>query len=338
VLTDREVLDSLSAGVLMASSDEVTRHANPAACRMLHVALDACLGQPVTLLLGMTASLADHGLTTPGAECRLELNLPAGPAGATLANVGGRGFVCLFRPTDEGRGADPHLARHERESAMAAIVAAFAHEIRNPLAAINAAAEMLRAEMPPPHGDAHIAIIERQVRRLAALARTPVLLGQPSSTQRVLCTVDQLVADAMAIVSGEAQRCRVVFDIAIEPGLPRVAVGERELVDALVALLENAVHASPAGDPVVVGARAIADGYGPRRRVAIEIVDRGAGMAPSEIALALRAFTTTKAGATGSGLALAHRAILDSGGRLALEAPPGQGLIARVELAAEEPR
>jgi|GEM_PF-3719055 len=335
MLTDREVLDSLSAGVLVAGHDEITGHANPSACRMLRLGAADCIDQPVSLLLGMTASLRDHGLSEHGAECRLELQLPSGPAGATLHNVDGRGFVCLFRSHEAGRGADPHLARLERESAIGAIVAAFAHEVRNPLAAISAAAEMLRADSPPHHGEAQLAIIERQVRRLTAFAHTPIALGRPSSAQRVLCAVDQLVADAVAVVSAEAQRREVAVTVAIVPGLPRVIVGERELVDALAALLENGVHASPAHFAVAVSAASMS---GPTPRVAIEIADRGQGMTPSQISDALRAYTTTKVGAAGSGLALAHRHIVDSGGRLALEAAPGRGLVARVELLAEEPR
>jgi nitrogen fixation/metabolism regulation signal transduction histidine kinase len=46
-LTDREVIDGLSAGVVIAGHDEIVAHANPAACRMLRAAASACLGQPV---------------------------------------------------------------------------------------------------------------------------------------------------------------------------------------------------------------------------------------------------------------------------------------------------
>ncbi|HVV83895.1 MAG TPA: histidine kinase dimerization/phospho-acceptor domain-containing protein [Kofleriaceae bacterium] len=339
MLTDREVLDSLSTGVLVAGSDEVTRHANPAACRMLGRAAAACIDQPVPLLLGMSASLRDHGLDEIDAERRLALELPVGPAGATLRNVGGCGFVCLFRPNDEGRGADRRLQDAERESAITAMLAAFAHEVRNPLAAITAAADMLRADLPPGPADAHLAIIDRQIRRLAALAYTPFALGLPTTTQRVQCTVTHLVTDALAIVAADAASRKVELRIELDPELPRVTVGERELVDALAALLENAIAASPVGAVVLLAARPLADDDAPLRpRVLIEISDRGAGMAPAEIAEALRAFHPTRLASNATGLALAHRHILDSGGRLAISGGAGRGLRVRVELAAEAPR
>jgi signal transduction histidine kinase len=337
-LTDREVLDGLSAGVVIAGRDEITLYANPAACRMLRATAAACVGQPVPLLLGIPASLRDHGLDSSDSECRFELNLPDGLAGATLQNVAGRGFVCLFRSCDEGRLADPGSLRVERESAIDALVAAFAHEIRNPLAALTAASEMLQSEIPPGIGEGNLAIILRQVRRLTALARAPVALGRASSVQRVLCAVDQLIADAIAAVSAEARRCCVGVEVALEPGLPRVSVGERELVDAIAEVLENAVHASLAGGNVAVAARRKAVEPSVPPRVAIEIVDRGAGLSPAELVESLRPFTTSKVNAAGTGLALAHRHIVDSGGRLAIEAAAGGGLAVHIELSAEEPR
>lgn len=338
MLTDRDVLDGLSAGVVIAGQDEIATHANPAACRMLRAAFTACVGQPVPLLLGMSASLRDHGLDVEGSECRLELNLPVGLAGATVQNVDGRGFVCLFRSYDEGRGADPQLLRAERLSAIEAIVAAFAHEIRNPLAALTTASEMLRVEVPPAVAEGNLAIIERQVRRLTALARAPIALGRASTVQRVLCTAEQLVADAIAMISPEARRCGIAVAVALEPELPRVSAGEREVVDALAEVLENAVHASPSGATVFVVARRIPPSPDVPPRVAIEVTDRGSGLRPAELVDSLRAFTTSKANAAGTGLALAHRNILDSGGRLAIEPAPGGGLAVRIELCAGEAR
>jgi len=332
MLSDREVLDALSTGVLIAGADEITSHANPAACRMLALDHASCLGQPVPLLLGLSASLRDHGLDANGSERRFVLSLPTGSAGATLRSVDGRGYVCLFRSADAGRGADAALQENERESALGAILAAFAHEVRNPLAALAAAVDLLRGELGTVDS-ASLEIIDRQVRRMVALSRAPIALGQPSITQRVRCRVDHLVLGAVAVVAPEAGRRNVEFSLRVER-LPRVVVGEREIVDALAELLENAVHASPAEGIVrISGWKRPAP-----ERVVIEIADRGPGMAPAEISEALRAFTTTKPRAVGSGLGLAHRLIRDSGGRLSLEPGPDAGLIVRVELPAEELR
>ena len=59
---------------------------------------------------------------------------------------------------------------------------------------------------------------------------------------------------------------------------------------------------------------------------------------PAELVESLRPFTTSKTNAVGTGLALAHRHIVDSGGRLAIEAAAGGGLAVHIELSAEEPR
>ncbi len=333
MLTDREAIDGLSTGVLIAGVDEVTTHINPAGYRMLALEPAACIGQPVPLLLGLSASLRDHGLALPESERRFVLNLPTGPAGATLCSIGVRGFVCLFRSSANGRGADALLLEDERESALGAIVAGFAHEVRNPLAALAAAVDLLRGELGPGQSEVNLSIIDRQVRRLVALSRAPIDLGRLSRVQRVRCDVARLIYAAVAMVAPEATR-REVEVVVRTPWMPQVLVGEREVVDALAELLENAVHASPRGAIVAVSTRSAPESG----RVVIEIIDRGAGMAPAQISEALRAYSTTKVGAVGIGLALAHRLIRDCGGLLALEPAIERGLVARVELAAEESR
>ena len=333
MLTDREALDGLSTGVLIAGVDEITTHINPAGCRMLGLELAACIGQPVPLLLGLSASLRDHGLELSNSERRFVLALPNGPAGATLCSVNGRGFVCLFRSAASGRGADGALLEDERESALDSIVAGFAHEVRNPLAALAAAVDLLRSELGPGQSEVNLSIIDRQVRRLVALSRAPIDLGRLVRVQRVRCDVARLIYEAVAMVASEAARRQVEVAVRTQP-VPRVLAGEREVIDALAELLENAVHASPKGAAVAVSVRSAPES----ERVVIEIIDRGAGMTPSQISEALRAYSTTKVGAVGIGLALAHRLIRDCGGRLALEPAMDRGLVARVELIAEEAR
>lgn len=333
MLTDREALDGLSTGVLIAGVDEITTHLNPAGCRMLGVERAASIGQPVPLLLGLSASLRDHGLDEPDTERRFVLTLPTGAAGATLCAVGGRGFVCLFRSAAAGRGADGVLLEDERESALDAIVAGFAHEIRNPLAALSAAVDLLRGELGPGQSEVNLSIIDRQVRRLVALSRAPIDLGRMARVQRVRCDVARLIYTAVAMVAPEAARRHVDVAVRTQP-VPQVLAGERELTDALVELLENAVHASPTGAAVSVSTRFASESG----RVVIEIVDRGSGMTPAQISEALRAYSTTKVGAVGVGLALAHRLIRDCGGLLALEPAVECGLQVRVELTAEEAR
>jgi signal transduction histidine kinase len=341
MFSHREILEAFSAGVVASALDEIALYANRAACELLELSADRCIGQPVPLLLGMTMPLADH-LFGLGDECRLDVELPTGPAGVTVRRAPALGYVCAFRTKRDGRSADAQLSRYEREASLGVLVSSFAHEVRNPLATIQASIDMMRGELVGVDtAQHHLAIIERQLGRLADLSRSPMLAGQLSSAHRVLCHVHELAASAIAAVAVEARRRRVEIALAVPELLPRVLVDEHGMVDAIAELLENAIHASHEGTIVSLSARAvqveIGDGRD-RRRVAIEIEDRGYGMRRSEIAPALRVFSSTKAGASGLGLPIARHHVEQSGGRLAIESAPEVGTVVRVELLAEEPR
>lgn len=336
--TDRDVLEVISAGVLIADMHEIVRYANPAAAAQLNRRPADCCGQPLPLLLGMSLPLADHQISREQPEMRLEIDQDGATLGATITLLEHRGYACVFRRVEEGRGADRQLLRVEREAAMISIINSFAHEVRNPLASIQATVDYLRGELD--HADPrheHLHRIERQIRRLAGLAEGPLALGRVSSSQRVACEVRALVEAAVAAVATQSTAQAIQIAVAMRDDLPRVVVDERDLVEALTELLDNAITASALGSTVAVSHRVIARDRGHAPRVVIEIEDAGLGMARGDVVQALRPYYTTKRGAAGVGLSLAQRFIQASGGRLAITTRAGVGTILQVDLPGEEP-
>jgi nitrogen-specific signal transduction histidine kinase len=335
MLSHRDILEGLSAGVLAAAFDEVAVYANTAACELLGLPREHCLGQPVPQLFGMTLSLSEHEFDSYRAECRLDVELPTGPAGVTIRRlVGGVGFVCMFRTKSDGRRADAELARHEREASIGVLLSSFAHEARNPLAIIQASIETMRGELAGSDVvQRHLAVIERHLGRLSDLVRSPLLIAHLTSSTRSSCQVDQLVARAAAAVADEAGRNRVSIAVSVADTLPRVVVDERAVADAIAELLANAVQAAVYGGHVSLSGRVAYVATGDpreRRRVVLEIEDRRPAPLSSE--------SPSRPGTLGIGLPRARQHIEQSGGRLAIESGPHIGTVVRVELPTEEPR
>lgn len=334
MLSDRDILEGLSAGVLAAAYDEIAVYANEAACELLGLPREHCLGQPVPQLFGMTLSLSDHQFDSYRTECRLDVELPTGPAGVTIRRLPNAGFVCVFRTKSDGRSADAELARHEREASIGVLLSSFAHEARNPLAIIQASIETMRSELGTSDvAQRHLAVIERHLARLSDMVKSPLLIAHLSTATRMSCQVDQLVARAVAAVSDEAGRNRVAIAVAVAETLPRVVVDERGVADAIAELLANAVQASIYGGHVTLSGRVAYVATGDpreRRRVVLEIEDRHPAPLSSE--------SSSRPGTLGIGLPRARQHIEQSGGRLAIESGPHVGTVVRVELPTEEPR
>jgi two-component system cell cycle sensor histidine kinase PleC len=137
------------------------------------------------------------------------------------------------------------------------------------------------------------------------------------------------------LVAGRAEQAGVKVVVNADAGLPSLKADELRLKQIVLNLLSNAVKFSPAGSEVRLGVRLTDDGD-----LAIAVSDRGCGMTPEEIELALQPFgqasssiAKSKEG-TGLGLPLARRMTEIHGGCLDIVSVPGEGTVVTVLLPA----
>ncbi len=225
---------------------------------------------------------------------------------------------------------------------LATLAAGLAHEVKNPLAALRGAAELLSAELSAgqPGSPEYVALMMREVGRIDALLTRLLLLGRPTSPHPEPLAPAQLLhelalqARALAADRGVPAAVEELYD----PALPELVVDAPLLVQALLNLVKNAVEAlPPAGGKLTLEAfvegtlRLKAQDGRSRALVRLSVRDNGPGLGPNVDRL-FTPFFTTKASGTGLGLLLARRAVEAHGGRLSLhDAPPG-GTEARILL------
>lgn len=215
---------------------------------------------------------------------------------------------------------------------VAALAAGLAHEIRNPLAAMRGAAELLRGVVAGEEPREYVELVLREtarvdglVARMMDLARPPSLLRAPVRVGELL---HELALEARALARARDVPCRV--DEEYDPALPPLPVDRARLFEALVNLVKNAVEALPAqGGRVRLGARLDPSRHrrGPDGRpvalVQLLVRDDGAGLGAARERLFTPFFTTKPAG-TGLGLVLVRKTVEAHGGRLTLrDAEPG---------------
>lgn len=202
-----------------------------------------------------------------------------------------------------------------------------AHDLRNPLAAIRGAAELLqesrRRNEPLETEREMLDLIVERTRRIEGVLETYQRLGRVEPRAE-LVSLNDLVS---AIVAGErasvSSGVRVESDLA--PDLPPLWVDPILLTHAVENLIRNARQALDG--PGTVTVRTWRDAAG---RSCIEVEDDGRGMDARTRERAFDAFFTTRAEGTGLGLALAARVAQAHGGDAAIDSQPGRG--ARVTL------
>jgi two-component system nitrogen regulation sensor histidine kinase GlnL len=325
--------DALATPVGWTDGEGVLLGANPALARWLGVSARRLPGLPLAALEA-DGDLLARGLRELTAEPardvlrlrRLALAFPGHEeprfADISLSRLG-EGWLLEAHPVEEFPGEDPAVAL---PSALSAALKGLAHELRNPLAGLKGAAQLLGRRMD--HGGADrdsrelVALIDAEVGRLTGLldrllSPTPGRAFEPLNIHAVLERVLRLAeTDAGWAV-------KLVRDY--DPSLPELVGDADRLTQAVWNLVRNAIEAGA----TQVALRTRAE-HGVRigdeahsLALRLEIVDDGRGV-PEE--LAERVFlplVTGRAEGTGLGLALAQQVAREHRGSLVYRSRPG---------------
>jgi two-component system sensor histidine kinase RegB len=223
------------------------------------------------------------------------------------------------------------LARNERLASLVTLAAGAAHEIATPLATIAVTAKEMEHEASAQPTYARIKddaqLIRSQVERCRLiLERMGAQGADPFGEAPKSTDLQELLTQVKNRFPDQSERIRVQIGSA-EP--LRCIVPVRAAVEALSALVKNALDASPSGEPVTLEAvQPVA------QRVRFLIRDEGVGMTREVLERVAEPFFTTKTAGQGMGLGafLAHLFAQTLGGQLSFESEPGRGCTAILEL------
>jgi signal transduction histidine kinase len=262
------------------------------------------------------------------------------------------------------------LARAESLATLGELAASLAHEIKNPLAGIAGAVQVIADELPEADSRKEIMReILSQVHRLDRTVRDLLTFARPGKPEISPCDIHQVLDRVLLLLaeSPEAKDVRVVR--AYHPGIPRLNADGKQMGQVFLNLILNAVQAMPGGGSVTIATRLARDGdrrsvdwsigqFGGTERsgqgnqspnrpmhqltcppdgqwVEVAVSDTGPGIPPHMLRDIFTPFVSTKRRGTGLGLSVSRRIVEDHGGRIQAESPAGSGATFRVCLPLE---
>jgi len=198
-----------------------------------------------------------------------------------------------------------------------------AHEIGKPLGALEVMAQKLSAEtIALPGVVERAAAIARISGQLRDILRGVLHAGRSPDQVEVGALIERA---RLEIVNVHGDGLVWVRPLPALPALDRHA---DRAVRALTNLIDNAVRASAPGEVVEISAKPVGDG------VEIQVADRGAGIAASDLERVFDPFVSFSEGGNGLGLTISRQIAEQLGGSLVLESAPGQGTRAKLRLPA----
>jgi signal transduction histidine kinase len=211
--------------------------------------------------------------------------------------------------------------------------AAVAHGLRNPLASLRAAAQLVRRHPDSPAARETLAAIIEEVDRLDRRISHLLSFSRPAPFNPLPERVDRMVEALLPAFAEPLREQGVELRLELAPDLPEVKVDPMQMEQVLLELVSNALDAMPSGGTLRLITR-VSDGGRPGAEVVVEVADTGAGIPEHVLPSVWEPFFTTREEGTGLGLAIAKRFVEQNGGRLEIHSTPGAGTTVRVHLPA----
>lgn len=333
------VIDSLTGGLATADEEGSVLTFNRAAEQITGWSAAEAVGRPARDILQLPDSLcaalpglveSGHGRRVEYAfetrdGRRLDLGLTAAPL---VAGRGRVGRLFTFQDVTERRRREREAQSERRLAAIGQMAAGIAHEIRNPLASMTGAVQVLRRELALTDEQARLMdIVVRESERLNETIHHFLAYARPRP--RALQRVDlrRVVTDTATLVAHSPERHPGHRVEPVPPG-PEVPVlgDEAQLRQVVWNLATNALRAMPRGGTLAMTVHP-ADAAG---RTALTVRDEGVGIAPEELDRVFEPFRSSFPGGSGLGLAVVHRIVTDHGGSIELDSTAGAGTTVRV--------
>lgn len=321
------VLDAIRTGVIVVDEQGVITHCNTSAVEILgsdyrgrhKVRIESVLASIDELIQGMgRESRGEYSVTLPSGE-RTTI-------GYYVADMKNGRHAVVFQNITKWVKLREERDRLLQLATVGELMPMLLHELKNPLASVSTAVEVMIEELPAGQMQHDLHAILGELHRMKLYCDGLGAVGRSLRSQRP-AAVDVACQEAALVLRSRAERARVKLTciLARMPLLPFDPAVVRALVSNLVA---NAIDACKPGDRITLEARLMQNG----KIFELSVNDTGRGMTDEEKRRCTELFFTTKPKGTGIGLALCSRAMESAGGTISIESRLGQGTTIRLRV------
>lgn len=333
-----ELVETLAEAVLVLGEGLRVHYLNAAAEDLLGTSRRRAVGAPLDALVTLAPDWRAHvAEALAGGEAFTAREIALTPANAseglyvdatvTPLEAPARDPEVLveINPIERHRRIAREEALRAQEQANRSLLRGLAHEIRNPLAGLRGAAQLLEAELTGPGLAEYTRVIVREADRLRDLVER--MVGPAEAPQKTPVNVHQATEHVVRLLRAEAP-AGVEVATDYDPSLPELRADRDQLVQALLNLGRNALQAvTGAGGRIELrtsARRRITLGQTQHRLVAcIEVADDGPGVPDELLETLFQPMVSGRADGSGLGLTIAQSLVGRHGGLVECDSVPG---------------
>jgi two-component system sensor histidine kinase PilS (NtrC family) len=345
------VIASISSGLVTTDLKHYIISFNRAAEEITGYKASEVLGQHLSQLIPNISDFLDcslealqsgHHLSRLNVECRtgdgrmIEIGISISPLTTTSGEI--TGFVLPFQDLTEVLELEREVRRHDRLAALGRVAAAIAHEIRNPLASMRGAVQVLGSEIALSEEQQQLmSIVLRESDRLDRIITDFLMYARPRRPEMERVDLNDLLEETLTLLrfSTElsSERHQLIAHPAAEAALVEADAGQIRQV--FWNLSRNAITAMPDGGTLTISiARSSAPSDGHAEQIEVTFSDTGIGMNEEQVERVFEPFSSFSSGGTGLGMSIVYQIVNEHQGRISIRSAPGQGTAITLRMAA----
>jgi signal transduction histidine kinase len=242
--------------------------------------------------------------------------------------------------------ADKEIKKHHQEQMLrigrlanvGEMAAGIAHEIKNPLAGLAGAAQILEKEYAP--GDPKKEITEEMLKlinRLDKIIKDLLTFSRDTTPDLSVSNVNEEIDKVFFFVDKQAKAANITVNKNLDDDIPRILIDPERIQQVFLNIVLNALHAMPNGGTLRVSSKMEiiedeTDMLDPGIYVVISFKDSGEGIPEDILQTIFKPFFTTKTQGTGLGLSISQKIVEEHKGKIIIESKEGIGSIFKVYL------
>jgi PAS domain S-box-containing protein len=355
LLTWEALFDAIEDGVCVQSLDSRIVCANSAFADIIGAPLEQIIGRACAEVFGCAnetgaipqfcarlasdetgrAEYEEISGKHPGQRLRSRVSPVRDDSGKIIA------YLMVVRDITETVAHEREINRRQQAARFGELAASLAHEIKNPLAGIQGAVDILIQRRSPNDPERKLLEgVRGEVGRIDAIIRSMLDRARPSVFNFQPASVNAAVHRAVTLAGHQAKAAsmrgrQIKIEFVSDPSLVVMNIDAGQIEDAVHGLLTNAIEAIDGNGAVVVRLGECDRDNRAGREVVIEIEDNGRGIPEEDLSRIFSPFFGTNPNGAGLGLPAVRRIARAHGGRVEAASTPGRGSTFTIRLPRE---
>lgn len=254
---------------------------------------------------------------------------------ARFVQYDGKNLIqAIARDVSEQHALTDKLVQADKLVLLGQLSAGVAHEIRNPLAAVNLNLQILKRNIPEnaPEFD-YVNTALQGVERISRIVEVTLNFSRPTIPDVKEVNLNSLIPTTLELVASVLKRKEITVELQLQDDLPLVAADEKQLQQVFVNLITNSADAIKTKGNIIIKTYVEAGlKHNEGEMVVVSIADNGVGISPEDLSKIFNPFFTRKPDGTGLGLPITQRILHQHGGVIDVESKVGVGTTFYVKL------